>query len=178
MALVGGSLWVTTQAFAGAQHVGGTLRIAATGIPGREYGGTDSLDPPTVYIYDEDAAIRPVYDGLVAYRAAGGLDSLTLVPDLAVTLPVPSAGGLTYTFFLRPNIHYSDGRHGARRTTSGAASSGHWSSATRTAGRTGSIGIVGGKACHDHPASCDLPKASRPDDAARRVIFHLTAARP
>ena len=120
---------------------------------------------------------RPVYDGLVAYRAAGGLDSLTLVPDLAETLPVPSADGLTYTFFLRPNIHYSNGntvvaddfRRGVERALVVGDPDGRPDWFYR---------IVGGQACHDHPASCDLHNGVDTNDAARRVTFHLTRADP
>ena len=49
-------------------------------------------------------------DGLVAFNQASGLQGTQLVPDLAVSLPTPTDGGRTYTFRLRPNIRYSNGR--------------------------------------------------------------------
>ena len=49
-------------------------------------------------------------DGLVATNQASGLAGTQLVPDLAVSLPTPTDGGKTYTFQLRPNIRYSNGR--------------------------------------------------------------------
>ena len=49
-------------------------------------------------------------DGLVAFRKVGGVEGSQLVPDLAVALPTPTDGGTTYTFYLRPGIHYSNGK--------------------------------------------------------------------
>ena len=48
-------------------------------------------------------------DGLTGYRRVGGSDGARLVPDLAISLPTPTDGGRTYTFQLRPGIHYSTG---------------------------------------------------------------------
>jgi YVTN family beta-propeller protein len=66
MTAVGSSLWVATQNSSGAGHRGGTLVVAEVGVPG-DFGG--HLDPPRSYITNEEAALRPVYDTLVAYRA-------------------------------------------------------------------------------------------------------------
>ena len=57
--------------------------------------------------------LTAVYDGLTAFRRSGGAAGLTLVPDLARTLPRPTAGGTTYTFTLRRGIRYSNGASGA-----------------------------------------------------------------
>ena len=57
----------------------------------------------------QDYPLATVYDGLVAFRKAGGAQGETLVPDLAVTLPRPADGGTTYTFTLRRGIRYSTG---------------------------------------------------------------------
>ena len=54
-------------------------------------------------------ALGTVYDGLIALRRSGGAAGLTLVPDLAWTLPRPADGGTTYTFTLRRGIRYSNG---------------------------------------------------------------------
>ena len=63
-------------------------------------------------------------DGLLGYSRAGGAQSFTVVPDLAVGLPTVSDGGRTYTFQLRRGIRYSTGRRWSR-PTSAAASSAH-----------------------------------------------------
>ena len=60
---------------------------------------------PRVQAYNEvsTAALTTVYDGLTALRRSGDAAGLTLVPDLARTLPLPANGGTTYTFTLRGN---------------------------------------------------------------------------
>ena len=45
----------------------------------------------------------------MTYRRTGGAAGLTVVPDLAVSLPVPTDAGLTYTFTLREGIRFSNG---------------------------------------------------------------------
>lgn len=49
------------------------------------------------------------YDGLTAYRRAGGSEGAQLVPNLAAALPSPTDDGRSYTFSIRPGIRYSDG---------------------------------------------------------------------
>ena len=49
-------------------------------------------------------------EGLLAYRHVGGQAWNQLVPDLARSMPQLSADRKTYTFQLRPNIRYSNGR--------------------------------------------------------------------
>ena len=114
-------------------------------------------------------------DGLVAFNQTSGLAGTQLVPDLAVSLPTPTDGGRTYTFRLRPDIRYSNGRpveasdvratferdfeigkHPARTTT--ASSAPPAARSTRSAA-TSREGIVA-------------------NDAARTVTFHLVAPDP
>jgi YVTN family beta-propeller protein len=159
-------LWVAARAFAAASHRGGTL-IEVTGqLPIR--------DPMQAYLVIDLAALAPVYDGLVALRRSGGAAGLTLVPDLAVTLPRPAVGGTTYTFTLRPRIRYSDGvpvrasdfRRGIQRQLSFGSNPPYYE------------GILGGQACHQHPKRCDLSAGIVTDDAAGTITFHLEQADP
>ena len=50
---------------------------------------------------------RAMGDGLVALAQDSG--AAQLVPDLATAVPVPTDGGRTYVFRLRPGIRYSTG---------------------------------------------------------------------
>ena len=70
----------------------------------------DSIDPAVAYDTTSIPILRMTNDGLVAFNQASGLAGTQLVPDLAVSLPTPTDGGKTYTFRLRPNIRYSNGR--------------------------------------------------------------------
>lgn len=171
LAVVEGRIWVASGAFAAPTHVGGTLTVATTYLPGH-YNG---IDPANAYEPVTNRANRQVYDGLVAFRLAPGADSQVLVPDLAVALPTPSNGGKTYTFTLRPGIRYSTGRvvHasdfqlGVRKAL------------TLQGGNPDFFaGIIGGQDCIERPDACDLSAGVLTDDATGRVTFRLTAPDP
>jgi YVTN family beta-propeller protein len=162
----GSGLWVAARPFAAASHRGGTLTEVSNSLP--------AVDPAQAYDYLTDPALATVYDGLVAFRRAPFPAGLTLVPDLAVTLPQPTGGGTTYTFTLRPGIRYSNGRpvraldfrRGIQRQlTSGVAAAYY-------------RGIVGAQACRPPPRRCDLSAGIVVNDAAGTVTFHLTHADP
>jgi YVTN family beta-propeller protein len=159
-------VWVAARALAAASHRGGTLTVVGDYLPNR--------DPALAYDPITSPALATVYDGLVALRRSGGAAGLTLVPDLARTLPRPAGGGTTYTFTLRPGIRYSNGtpvrasdfRRGIQRQLSFGANPDYYE------------GILGGQACHRDPRRCDLSAGIITDDAAGTVTFHLGHADP
>ena len=173
LALIGSTIWLATGSFTSSGHLGGTLTIASAvgSLPGAATG----IDPAN---NDDIFTAQPenlVYDGLADFRRTGGVAGLALVPDLAMTLPRPADGGLTYTFTLRPGIRYSTGalvhaadiRRGVQRAlTLAGGQSGYFAS------------IVGGPNCRAHPAMCDLSAGVVTDDSTRRVTFHLTTPDP
>jgi hypothetical protein len=59
-----------------------------------------AVDPAQAYDPVSTPALTTVYDGLTAMRRSGDAAGLTLVPDLARTLPLPGNGGTTYSFML------------------------------------------------------------------------------
>jgi YVTN family beta-propeller protein len=160
----GAGIWVAARPFAAASHRGGTLT---------EVGG-DLPTPDPAAAYDFSSTLATVYDGLVALRRSGGPPGLTLVPDLAITLPRPAGGGTTYTFTLRPRIRYSNGalvrasdfRRGIQRELSFGAAPAYYE------------GILGGQACNQKPRRCDLSAGIVTNDAAGTVTFHLRQADP
>jgi YVTN family beta-propeller protein len=162
----GSGLWVAARPFAAASHRGGTLTVVSKELPVR--------DPANAYVIQDLIALAPVYDGLVALRRSGGAPGLTLVPDLATTLPRPTDGGTTYTFTLRRGIRYSTGalvrasdfRRGIQRALSFGNNPGYYE------------GILGGRACRRHPGRCDLSAGIAANDAERTVTFHLAQADP
>jgi peptide/nickel transport system substrate-binding protein len=155
---------VAARPFAAASHRGGTLTEVNSYLP--------QVDP--AHDYDIGTpALAGVYDGLAAFRKAGGGRWDTLVPDLAVTLPRPADGGTTYTFRLRRGIRYSSGafvrasdfRRGIQRQLSIGDVPTYYE------------GILGAPACHRNPRRCDLSGIVT-DDAAGTVTFRLGQADP
>jgi YVTN family beta-propeller protein len=159
-------VWVAARAFAAASHRGGTLTVASDYLPER--------DPVQAYDPFGIPALATVYDGLVALRRSGGAAGLTLVPDLARTLPRPAGGGTTYTFRLRRGIRYSNGtlvrasdfRRGIQRQLSFGWYPPYYE------------GILGGQTCHRQPRRCDLSGGIITNDAAGTLTFHLGHADP
>jgi len=165
LAVAGSSPWVASGALPGDAHRGGTLDV--------EYGAwIGGLVIDFQYSYDQPT-LALLYDGLVAQRRTGGADGLTLVPDLATTLPRPTDGGRIYSFTLRHGIHYSNGeevrpedlRRGLARALQGPTASYF-------------VGIVGARSCMADPAHCLLARGVTTDDATSRVVVHLKAPDP
>jgi peptide/nickel transport system substrate-binding protein len=171
LALVGSTLWLAADAFSAPGHVGGTVTVDCAS----SLAAVGGIDPAINDVTSTGEPEGVIYDGLVGYRTADGTVGLTLVPDLATTLPRPTDGGLTYTFTLRSGITYSTGavvraadiRRGLQRAlTLGSFTAGYYT------------GILGAPNCQSHPTSCDLSRGERTDEAPRRVSFHLTAPDP
>jgi YVTN family beta-propeller protein len=153
------------------QHRGGTLRLVhkaplTTAVT--------TIDP------DLDIDLLPfqasglTFDGLVTYNHAPGAPGTQLVPDLALRLQEPTDGGTTYTFRLRGNILYSDGRpvHASdfRRSFERLFSLRH----PRAPAAVYFTDIVGAGRCNAAPGGrCDLSKGIVTDDSSGTVIIHL-----
>jgi YVTN family beta-propeller protein len=165
IAVTGSGVWVAARPYAAAGHRGGTLTVVSSDPP----------LPDPVHAYDTaTGALAGVYDGLVAFRKAGGALGETLVPDLAVRVPRPADGGTTYTFTLRRGIRYSNGalvrasdfRRGIWRQLSFGDVPFYYEA------------ILGAPACHRNLRRCDLAAGIVTNDAAGTVTFHLGQADP
>jgi YVTN family beta-propeller protein len=162
--LVGAAPWVAAGAPSGREHRGGTLRV--------EYSPITTLDPAAPY--DVHPAIwRATGDGLVALAVDSG--AAQLVPDLALAVPQPTDGGLTYAFRLRPGIRYSTGvpvrASDVRRELERLY--------TVHSDAAGTLGAIrGASQCARSPSECDLSRGVVTDDRARTVVFHLTRPDP
>ena len=148
----------------GLSHRGGVLRL-------NEYDQLDFADPALSYSAIGWSILSITNDGLVGFRRVGGIQGIQLVPDLAVSLPVPGDGGKTYTFRLRPNIRYSNGRLVQPADFRRAIE--RLFEVPPSPGPQYYKGIVGAARCGSGP--CDLSQGIVTDRVARTVTFHLTA---
>jgi peptide/nickel transport system substrate-binding protein len=149
-----------------ASHRGGTLKLLA-----KAAGGT--LDPQVNYTLEYWQLYQATYDGLLAFKKAGGNDAFTVVPDLAENLPTPTNGGKTWVFKLRKGIKFSNG---APVTVNDVVASFRriFKVKSPTSG-TFFAGIVGAKACLKKPATCTLKGGVSGDAKTNTVTINLLA---
>ncbi len=171
----GSRLWVGVSA-GEASHRGGTLTIATQMDPVSAGAGPSRTPDPASY----NEAFAPqymglAYDGLVTFDHSDGTAGTQLVPDLAVSLPRPTGGGVTYTFNIRPGLRYSDGRPVVagdfRRAIERLF-------AVHSPGAPFFVELRGGPACARAPETCDLSGGISTDDARGTVRFHLLRPDP
>jgi YVTN family beta-propeller protein len=160
-------VWVAVQP-SGVGHRGGRLVVD---VPTPAY----SIDPSFMYWVGTQAALTAVYDGLVDFARRGGSEGTQLVPNLATSLPVITAGETRYAFQLRRGIRYSNGR---------LVKASDFRRALERPFRGGSpaaesfSSLVGADACKRRPHRCDLSQGVRTDDAAGTIVFHLRRPDP
>ena len=147
----------------GAEHRGGELAVVAVEL--------DSIDPAIAYTAATWSVLALTNDGLVGFRRVGGVQGIQLVPDLALALPVPSDGGRTYRFQLRPGIRYSSGKlvqpGDLRRALERLFQLG-------SPGASYYGGIEGSDRCKKGKP-CDLSRGIVTSRRGRTVSIHLTA---
>jgi peptide/nickel transport system substrate-binding protein len=150
-----------------AGHRGGTLKLLA-----KAAGGT--LDPQVNYTLEYWQLYQATYDGLLAFKKAGGNEAFTVVPDLAQSIPTPTNGGKTWVFKLRKGIKFSNG---APLTVNDVVASFRriFKVKSPTSG-TFFAGIVGAKACLAKPATCTLKGGVIGNAKANTVTINLVAA--
>jgi YVTN family beta-propeller protein len=164
LAVVRGEPWVGTGVGYASRHRGGTFRLLSSAWFG-------TIDPALSYPALPPLFTEATYDTPVTFQRTGGSAGLQLVPDLALAMPTPEAGGTQYTFALRPGLRYSNGtpvrpqdfRYALERVFE-----------LNPTARSFFTGLVGADACHTG-SPCDLSRAITVDDRARTVTFHLTA---
>jgi peptide/nickel transport system substrate-binding protein len=150
-------------------HRGGTMKLLA-----KSAGGT--LDPQVNYTLQYWNLFQATYDGLLAFKKAGGEGAFTVVPDLAVSLPTPTNGGKTWVFKLRKGIKFSNGKE---VTPADVVASFRRIFKVKSPTSGGFYaGIVGADACLKKPATCTLKGGISANDAARTVTINLTAPDP
>jgi YVTN family beta-propeller protein len=100
LANAGGRVWVAVErAPASAPAQGGVARLTSDQTFG-------SLDP-ALYDGSWPSVIYATCAGLVTYPDKPAPEGSRVVPEIAQALPVPTAGGTTYTFRIRPGFRFS-----------------------------------------------------------------------
>jgi len=159
--------WVASQP-ALTPHRGGTLTVLS-----QQW--VDTFDPALTQ--SAGGALDLTNDGLTAYERVGGSRSMHVVPDLAVSLPTPTDGGTTYTFQLRPGIHYSNGEPVLPEDFRRALER-DLILRPNAADNRPFANVVGAAACAANPSHCDLSRGVVTDDIIDAVTFHLVAPDP
>ncbi len=149
-----------------ASHRGGTLKLLA-----KAAGGT--LDPQVNYTLQYWQLYQATYDGLLAFKKAGGNDAFTVVPDLAENLPTPTNGGKTWVFKLRKGIKFSNGQPLTVKDV--VASFQRIFKVKSPTSGSFYAGIIGAKACLAKPATCTLKGGVVGNAKADTVTINLIA---
>jgi YVTN family beta-propeller protein len=157
-------VWFAVQP-SGARHRGGRLVVAAHGLI------SGPIDPSYWSWAGTMSSLSAAYDGLVAYARRGGSEGTQIVPNLAISVPVISAGETRYEFRLRRGIRYSDGTR---------VKASDFRRAFERAFGTGSLGaawddvpLEGAEACTSATRRCDLSRGIRANDATGTIVFRL-----
>jgi YVTN family beta-propeller protein len=157
----------------GASHVGGTLRVLFSNP------GPPAIDTATAYSPEAWSTLALTNDGLVGWRRVGGQAGTDLVPDLAVSLPTVSEDSLKYTFQLRSDLLYSDGRAVKPSDVRYSIERLYKVKPRPEQAALEAYGaIAGAHRCRQHPSRCDLSEGIVTDDRQGTVAFHLAAPDP
>ena len=165
LAVVDGTVWTAALAPT-ASHGGGTLRVSHwMPLP-----DTPSQIEPAFYFLPTSLS----HDGLVNYRRVGGSAGGTLVANLAIEVPEPSADERTYVFRLRRNARFSNGA--LVRPEDVRASIERLMMLPQKAFLPDVPAVRGAARCS--LARCDLAKGIETDSAAGTVTIHLRRPDP
>jgi len=154
----------TASAADDTSHYGGTMRLLGVSSEG-------TLDPHINYTARYWMLYNYSYDGLMAFKKAGGQESTQLVPDLAEQWPEISQDGLTYRFKLRQGIRFSNGK----TLDVGDVKASFQRIFKVLSPTSGSFynGIVGADKCLAQPTTCELEGVAVDADSGT-VTIQLT----
>ena len=147
-----------------ADHRGGTLKLLAKAAAG-------TIDPQVNYTLAYWQLYQASYDGLLAFKKAGGNGAFQVVPDLAQSIPTPTNGGKKWVFKIRKGIKFSNGK--TVTPTDVAASFRRIFKVKSPTSGTFYAGIVGADACLKKPAACTLKGGVLANDKAGTVTINL-----
>ena len=159
----------TGRATSVTDHRGGTLKLLAKAASG-------TLDPQVNYTLAYWQLYQASYDGLLAFKKAGGAEAFKVVPDIAQSIPTPTNGGKKWVFHIRKGIKFSNGKT-VTPTDVSASFRRIFKVKSPTSGSF-YAGIVGAKACLAKPATCTLKGGVTANNKAGTVTINLIAPDP
>jgi YVTN family beta-propeller protein len=168
LAADGDRVWVSVRGGI-LNYRGGTLRFGSA----FDEDGFRTLDPMQAWNPVGFAITTSVYDGLLAYKRAGGVEGSVLVPNLVERILPPTDGGKTYSFRLRPGVRFSSG---AKLKASDVRKSFERMFRIEAQATVFFAAIVGTESCTTE--ACDLSRGIITDDEAGTIIFHLRTPVP
>ncbi len=168
LAADGDRVWVSVRGGI-LNYKGGTLRF------GSAFNEHDfsTFDPMHAWNPLGFSITTSVYDGLMAYKRAGGIEGSVAVPNLVERLLPPTNDGRTYSFRLRRGVRFSSGKE-LKASDVRASFERMFRIEAQSSVFVGAI--AGSEACS--PQACDLSKGIVTDDDAGTVIFNLRASVP
>jgi peptide/nickel transport system substrate-binding protein len=149
-------------------HRGGTLKLLA-----KAAGGT--LDPQVNYTLEYWQLYQATYDGLLAFKKAGGDAAFDVVPDLASSYKITN-GGKSWVFTLRKGIKFSNGQPVTVKDVVASFQRIFKVKSPTSGGFYG--GIVGAAKCLKTAATCTLAGGVVGNAAKNTVTINLTAPDP
>jgi peptide/nickel transport system substrate-binding protein len=168
LATVVGVAATGTSSARSTSHRGGTLKLLA-----KAAGGT--LDPQVNYTLEYWQLYQATYDGLLAFKKAGGDAAFDVVPDLASSYTITN-GGKTWTFVLRKGIKFSNGQPLTVKDV--VASFQRIFKVKSPTSGTFYSGIVGASKCLQKSATCTLAGGVIGNAKKNTVTINLTAPDP
>ena len=150
------------------EHERGTLKLLAKAAGG-------SLDPHVNYNLQYWQLYQATYDGLLAFKKAGGNESFEVVPDLASGYKIMN-GGKTWLFMLRTGIKFSNGQPVTVKDVVASFRRIFKVKSPTAGGFYG--GIVGAQKCLKTPATCTLAGGVVGNAAKNTVALNLTSPDP
>ena len=155
---------------------GGTLRVVMAGdIPGLSDPTPDVLDPQLDFTFREGPELfrccltRTLLSHNGRSAAEGGA---RLQPDLAAGLPEVSGDGLTWTFRLKPGLHYGPPLQAVEITAGDFVRSFHRLLAPSIAAYAYDYFVIDGAAEYNAGTAASISGIEAPDD--HTLVFHLT----
>lgn len=174
IALIGDTAYVAVQG-SSSNHRGGTLNVAISNPVGLYTVPLPKMLDPVV-AYSAWELLTLTSDGLLGFDRSGGAGGYDVVPDLAVSLPTVSNGGLTYTFQLRGGIHWSTGAEVQPADIRSGIERAMQESGPDLGGALDAI--TGAKGCIASPKHCDLTRGIVITPGSSTIAFHLTQPDP